>query len=85
MTRIGAGIDGSRRVILLLALLSVAILFGGGGRSAPFASLTVQLVAIGCLAFALPEFRRFVASAPRLLAILVGITLLLPQIGRAHV
>jgi len=66
------------RAMALCALLTIAVIFGGGGRSAPFANLIVQLLALGCLAFAAPDPFRFFRFAPKVLVGLVLATLALP-------
>lgn len=59
-------------------LFAVALLLGGGGSQAGLANLCVQLVALALLAFNLPSVITFFSAAPRAVAVLVGLTLLVP-------
>jgi exopolysaccharide production protein ExoQ len=70
----------SRETILLGLLLVSAILFGGGGRSAPLFNLVVQLTALGCLVCVARSLPGFIATAPKALVLLVAATLALPLI-----
>lgn len=62
----------------LIALMLVALTFGGGGVGRGLANLVVQLVALGILVFSPGLVRHFLSSAPRSLLILVALTIALP-------
>jgi exopolysaccharide production protein ExoQ len=59
-------------------LLVLAVCFGGGGSSAGLANLVVQLAALAALALNRRAFLEFFRQAPRILALLVAVTILLP-------
>ena len=58
--------------------MTAAVLFGGGGRSAPIFNLFVQIPALVLLSVSLPNFRRFLDDAPRAFIGLLVFTLGLP-------
>lgn len=62
------------------ALLVVAVLFGGGGSRAGIANLVVQLAALIAIAFNKDAFFGFFKEAPRAVAALVAVTVLLPLV-----
>ena len=62
----------------LLALVLVAIAFGGGGVRYGMANLIVQLTALGILAIYKDAFFSFWRSAPFTLSLLIGASLALP-------
>lgn len=61
-----------------MALVSVSVIFGGGGSAAGMMNLVVQLCALALLAVNGEACLDFVKSAPRLLVILMGVTLAWP-------
>lgn len=63
---------------LIGLLLLIAFIFGGGGISAAFANLTVQLAALTTLAFRREGFWRFWRESPVTLRLLVALSLALP-------
>ena len=66
-------------VLLSLAtLMVVAIAFGGGGVRYGLANLVVQLTALGLVATYRDAFLRFWSKAPRLLTLLVAVSLAVP-------
>jgi len=71
---------GRSRALAICVLLAGAVIFGGGGRSAPFANLIVQLLALCCLAFSAPDPIRLFRLAPKVLVGLVLVTLALPLV-----
>lgn len=61
-------------------LLMLAALFGGGGASHGLPNLVVQLAALTILALNFGAVRKFLVSAPRMLIVLVVMTLALPLV-----
>lgn len=59
-------------------LVVIALLLGGGGSAFGMRNLAVQLVALAILAFNGPAIMRFFGTAPRILLLLVSLSLLLP-------
>ena len=66
------------RILVAAGLLIAAVCFGGGGSGAGAANLVVQLAALAGLAFHKRSVLEFFRHAPRLSAIVVVVTLLLP-------
>jgi len=64
--------------VRLAALLAMAMLIGGGGVAYGLHNLAIQLLAIGLLVLARAQFAAFWRTAPRPLAVCVGLTLALP-------
>ena len=64
----------------LVALLVIAVVFGGGGIRHGLTNLVVQLAALAVILFQPGAVRRFFAEAPLWLKILVPLTVLLPLV-----
>ncbi len=64
--------------MIVAVLLLIALLFGGGGSGAGIANMVVQLAGLAALAANRDAVLGFFAKAPRLVAALVGASLLLP-------
>ncbi|MEE4200914.1 O-antigen ligase family protein [Erythrobacter sp.] len=68
----------SKPAIAVIALVAVAVLFGGGGSKYPLANLTVQLAALTVMAALAGSFASGWKALPRTLAVLIVLSLLLP-------
>ncbi|WP_395391160.1 O-antigen ligase family protein [Novosphingobium sp. BL-8A] len=66
------------RAAVVALLLTVGLLLGGGGSGAGLANMVVQLAGLAALAFHRDAVFDFFAKAPRLPALLVAATVLLP-------
>lgn len=64
----------------LIALLAIAVIFGGGGIRHGLTNLIVQLAALAILLFQPGLFRRFLSETPIWLKLLVLLTILLPLV-----
>lgn len=67
-------------VFHLQFLIFLAVFLGGGGVAYGLRNLVIQLVALAIMAINAPLVMRFLREAPRLLLLLVGLTLLFPVI-----
>lgn len=72
------GLSSQPRILAAAVLLVAAFCFGGGGSGAGLANLIVQLAALIALAFNRRAFFNFFKQAPRVLVVLVSVTVLLP-------
>ena len=86
VARIAGGNQGDQSrvdrfaLISLCAILTVAFMCGGGGSQYGLANLTIQLVALGALAFQRDAFAGFWRNAPWVLRGLLAASLLLPLV-----
>jgi len=71
-------LEADRNILMAGALLIIAFIFGGGGSGAGLANLIVQGAAIVIIALHRDLCWEFFSRAPRHVAILIGVTLLLP-------
>ncbi len=67
-------------IVPMAGLLAIAVALGGGGVRYGLSNFTIQAVALGILAFHFKAFTHFWASAPWLLRILTGLTVLVPAL-----
>lgn len=66
------------QILTAVGLLALAVLFGGGGSGAGAANLVVQLASLAALAYHRTASVHFFRNAPRLFAVLIVSTILLP-------
>src|SRR5690606_5554750 len=68
----------TRAALWIAAVLTAAVLLGGGGRGYPLFNLWPQLIGLAGLAFCPDAVRRFFARAPRWLVGLAVASVVLP-------